>query len=51
MVISQDTTLLEGTLRENIDPLYFVEDDKVLIDALKRLNFNHQGFHEKGLEM
>jgi ABC-type multidrug transport system fused ATPase/permease subunit len=28
MVVSQDTVLLEGTLRENIDPLFLVSDDQ-----------------------
>lgn len=51
MVVSQDTVLLEGSLRENIDPLYLVKDDNLLIDILKRLQFKHQSFDEKKLEM
>lgn len=32
MVVSQDTALFEGTLRENMDPLYQVQNDQVLKD-------------------
>lgn len=51
MVVSQDTALFEGTLRENIDPLCTVPDDNVLIDILNRLDFKHSNFNTDGLNM
>jgi len=51
MVVSQDTALFEGTLRENIDPLIMVEDDSVILDILQRLKFENQEFNAKGLDM
>jgi ABC-type multidrug transport system fused ATPase/permease subunit len=51
MVVSQDTALFEGTLRENIDPLCVQTDDAVLMSILKRLAFTNQSFETHGLEM
>lgn len=51
MVISQETALFEATLKENIDPLDAVKDDNVLRAIMKKLEFNHQGYADKGLEM
>jgi ABC-type multidrug transport system fused ATPase/permease subunit len=51
MVVSQDTALFEGTLRENIDPLCVQTDDAVLMSILRRLAFTNQSFETHGLEM
>jgi ABC-type multidrug transport system fused ATPase/permease subunit len=50
-VISQETHLFEGTLRENLDPMGWKYDDKRLNEIMHELSFRHQSFSEKGLEM
>lgn len=51
MVISQDTCLFEGSLKENIDPLNTMGDDEKLNQILKRLNFMHKDYETHGLKM
>ena len=51
MVISQDTCLFEGSLKENIDPLDQMKDDSKLTHILERLNFGHKDYEVSGLKM
>jgi ATP-binding cassette subfamily C (CFTR/MRP) protein 1 len=51
MVISQDTCLFEGSLKENIDPLDQMKDDSKLTHILERLNFGHKDYESSGLKM
>ena len=51
MVVSQDTVQQEGTLRENMDPLHLIKNDDILNETLKKLDFKHLEFLEKGLQM
>ena len=50
-VITQETALFEGTLRDNLDPTGFRFSDERLIQVLTELDFQNQGYKEKGLEM
>ena len=50
-VITQETALFEGTLRDNLDPTGFRFKDERLIEVLSDLDFQNQGYKEKGLEM
>ena len=50
-VITQETALFEGTLRENLDPTGFRFSDQQLIDTLASLKFVHPGYKDEGLEM
>jgi len=51
MVISQDTCLFEGSLKENIDPLDSMGDDSKLNAILDRLEFSHKDYAINGLGM
>ena len=50
-LITQETALFEGTLRQNLDPTGFKYSDEKLISTLMELEFNNQSYNEKGLEM
>ena len=53
-VVTQDTSLVYGTLRENLDPFNHLKDtwsDQKLIDYLKNLGFLNKEFVENGLDM
>lgn len=50
MVISQETALFEGSLRENIDPLHQA-DNSTLMQIMAKIEFKHKTFEEKGLNM
>jgi len=51
MILSQDTDLFEGTLKENIDPLEILQNEKI-IEILKELEFTkNQSYNSNGLNM
>ena len=50
-IITQETSLFEGTLRENLDPTKFRFSDKELSEALQELRFSHKSYQEEGLDM
>ena len=52
-VVTQETSLLYGTLRENIDPLGTLKDhdEEHLIEYLKNLGFVNKEFLKRGLNM
>ena len=50
-VITQETSLFEGTLRENLDPTQFRFTDQDLIDVLQKLDFGHTSYQKDGLDM
>ena len=52
MVVTQETALLEGTLRENIclNLTGLVQDDRI-VGLLRRLEFSHTDFERQGLDM
>ena len=52
MIVTQETALIEGTLRANIDiRLEGKERDRELEDILYKLGFNNQNYLKEGLEM
>lgn len=51
MIITQETSLFEGTLRENLDPTGFRNTDAEITAALRKLDFQHQSFEKEGLDM
>ena len=50
-LITQETALFEGTLRQNLDPAGYRFSDDKLRDTLLELEFENQSYLEKGLEM
>ena len=51
-VVTQDTSLIYGSLREDLDPFNLLNvDDESLINYLKDLGFTNKEFLEKGLDM
>ena len=50
-VITQETALFEGTLRENLDPTGFRFSDQKLIQVLTQLDFQNQSYKNEGLDM
>ena len=48
--LPKEVHLFEGTLRDNIDPLYHVNDDSLLA-ILKKLQFDKGEFKKDGLQM
>ena len=50
-LITQETALFEGTLRQNLDPTGFKYGDQKLTTTLTELDFNNQSYREKGLDM
>ena len=50
-VITQETSLFEGTLRENLDPSKFRFKDQELVQVLQRLEFGHSSYQKEGLDM
>ena len=50
-VITQETSLFEGTLKENLDPHGDKFSDKELTKVLENLKFEHAQFKENGLQM
>ena len=52
MIVTQQTALFEGTLRDNLDPSSSFElNDEKLIEILKELKFKHKGFKTQKLDM
>lgn len=51
MIITQETSLFEGTLRENLDPTGFRNKDEELIEVLRKLDFQHKSYEKDGLKM
>ena len=50
-VVTQDTSLVYGTLRENLDPFNVHKDDQELVNYLKNLGLMNKEFLKSGLEM
>ena len=50
-VVTQDTSLIYGTLRENLDPFGRQKDDQKLVEYLKNLGFMNKEFLKNCLEM
>ena len=50
-LITQETALFEGTLRQNLDPRGFRFSDERLSSTLIELEFENQSYKEKGLDM
>ena len=50
-VITQETSLFEGTLRQNLDPTTFRFGDARLEAVLAELDFQNKDYKEKGLDM
>ena len=50
-LITQETALFEGTLRQNLDPSGFKYSDEKLTTTLMELEFNNQSYREKRLDM
>lgn len=50
MVVSQDSALFQGTLRENIDPTLTKEKDPEVLGILRRLGFKNKAVEKKGLD-
>ena len=50
-VITQETSLFEGTLRENLDPTQFRFSEQRLINILTTLDFSHPNYKKEGLDM
>jgi ATP-binding cassette subfamily C (CFTR/MRP) protein 1 len=50
-IITQETSLFEGTLRDNLDPSGFRFDDEKLTGVMTQLGFDHQVYKKEGLEM
>lgn len=51
MIITQETSLFEGSLRENLDPTGFRNTDAELNAALRKLDFQHKTYEKEGLDM
>ena len=50
-IITQETALFEGTVRENLDPTGFLYSDDLLVSTLNELEFENQGYKEQGLDL
>ena len=50
-VVTQDTSLVYGTLRENLDPFDALKSDKEVEDYLKNLGLKNKEFLKNGLSM
>ena len=51
MIVSQDTAIFEGTMRENINPLCDNSQDEKMMEILKELEMENQEYLEHGLGM
>ena len=50
-VISQETALFAGTLRQSLDPSGFKHNDAEMIEILEKLNFVNLEYQRSGLDM
>lgn len=50
MIVSQESALFLGTLRENIDPTMGEDSDSILKGALEKLEFKNQNVAKSGLD-
>ena len=51
-VVTQDTSLVYGTLRENLDPFgHIIKSDPEVVEYLKKLGFQNKEFLKTGLDM
>lgn len=50
MIVSQESALFLGSLRENIDPTVGKDQDEMLQSALNKLEFKNQNVANKGLD-
>lgn len=50
MYLSKEVCLFDGTLRDNIDPLYKTTDDEVT-EIMEKLRFDKNEYKKDGLKM
>ena len=50
-IITQETALFEGTIRENLDPTGFLYPDSLLTATLSELEFSNQAYFDQGLDL